>query len=250
MTATNDALPLLQPAWPAPPPVNAAVTTRSGGVSVGCHAALNLATHTGDAPDAVFENRRRLARATGVDAVQWLNQTHGTHVFQARGPVVTPPAADAVWTTERRLACAVLTADCLPVLMCDRAGTIVAAAHAGWRGLVDGILGATVAALPVPASNMMVWLGPGISGAHYEVGDDVRGAVLARYGATVVRAVFFPCAAGKWRFDLYQLSCLLLEQAGVSAVFGADYCTLSDARFYSYRRDGVTGRHASLIWLD
>jgi polyphenol oxidase len=241
---------LIRADWPAPPGVQALTTTRHGGVSRGPFASCNLAMHTGDRAGHVMENRARLRAVTGVAAMQWLHQVHGTGVVRAYRPVTrTPPRADAVWTSTRELACAVLTADCLPVLLCDRNAAVVAAAHAGWRGLVQGVLAAVVTALPVPPSELMAWLGPGISGPNYEVGDDVHGAVRARHGDAVAQAVLTLRDSGKWSFDLPLLARLLLARVGVREVHGGGFCTLTDPAFYSFRRDGETGRMASMIWL-
>lgn len=236
------------PAWPAPPQVRACTTTRSGGVSVGPYASLNLAAHVGDVPAAVTENRTRLHRALSLPAEpRWLNQVHGTAVAVAGEGC--GGEADASVATQPGAVCAVLTADCLPLLLCDRAGTVVAAVHAGWRGLLAGVIEATVARLERPASELLVWLGPAIGPAAFEVGAEVRAAFLATDGGAAEGA-FRPSPAGRWLADLYALARLRLWRLGIGAVYGGDLCTFSDsARFYSYRRDGVTGRMASLIWL-
>jgi hypothetical protein len=177
----------------------------------------------------------------------WLRQVHGTAVVDA-GHVLQAATADASFSVEQGKVCAVMTADCLPVLFCDRAGRVVAAAHAGWRGLVGGVLEATIAGMAVPAGELLAWLGPAIGPQAFEVGDEVRAAFIADdAGAT---ACFVAKAPGKWLADIYGLARRRLRRAGVTAVFGGDLCTVSDPeRFFSYRRDGVTGRQASLIWL-
>ena len=239
-------LPLLTPDWPAPPKVRALVTTRGGGVSAPPFEAFNLGSHVGDAPQAVAVNRARL-RALLPGEPCWLNQVHGLAVADAddaRGV----PEADAAVARQPGRVCAVLTADCLPVLFCDRAGSVVAAAHAGWRGLAAGVLEATVTRMAVPAQQVIAWLGPAIGPAAFEVGGEVREAFVAQDAATA--AAFVPGARGKWMADLFRLARLRLARAGVSSVHGGGVCTHADrARFYSYRRDGVTGRFASLIWL-
>lgn len=249
-------LPLLRPDWPAPAAVQAVVTTRAGGVSPAPWDSLNLGTHVGDDPARVADNRARLQAAlmaiAPCSAPQWLNQVHGTVVVEAepdaarRAALV--PAADAVTTTVPGLPCVVMTADCLPVFFCDRAGTRVAVAHAGWRGLCDGVLEATVARFAAPGE-VLSWLGPAIGPAAFEVGEEVRAAFLAQ-DAGVAHAFRPSPNAGRWLADLYALARARLAAAGVTAVSGGGLCTVSDReRFFSYRRDGQTGRMASVIWL-
>lgn len=247
----GDRLELLQPDWPAPARVRAAVSTRSGGVSQGGYASLNLAAHVGDDAAAVAENRRRLCRALGLEAApQWLEQVHGCEVVTASsdGQVRT---ADASFSREPGVPCAVLTADCLPVLFCDRAGTQVAAAHAGWRGLADGVLEATLARFDCPRADILAWMGPAIGPDAFEVGPEVRAAFLAGPGVPEAIASAFAAAGGdRWRGDLYALARARLAAAGVLAVYGGGLCTFGDAgRFYSFRREPVTGRMASVVWL-
>lgn len=236
--------------WPAPPRVRAIATTRRGGVSTGAYASFNLATHCGDRPPHVAENRARLAARHRVPSVCWLNQVHGTHVVEATVTDGEPPTADASWSRSDRFACAVLTADCLPVLMCDRAGTVVGAAHCGWRGLAGGVLEEFVRRLPVAASHLLAWLGPAIGPARYQIGADVREALLARLDRSVVDTALRPSdVPDKWQADLYAIARSQLSSLGVSDIYGGGFCTHSEGRFYSHRRDGVTGRMASLIWL-
>ncbi len=233
------------PDWPAPPGVRALTTTRAGGFSRPPYGSFNLADHVGDAADSVARNRALLRERFGVPAEPvWLSQVHGSRVVEAG----TPARADAAYSCRPQVVCAVLTADCLPVLFCDRAGTCVAAAHAGWRGLAGGVLEATVEALPAGAADLMAWLGPAIGPESFEVGDEVREAFI---GVDPVAArAFRPTSAERWYADLYLLARQRLSAAGVGEVFGGGHCTFRDeARFYSYRRDGVTGRMASLIWL-
>lgn len=248
-------LPLLVPDWPAPPNVHAAVTTRTGGVSVSPWDSLNLGMHVGDNPAAVATNRQRLHNALQIIAPcgtpQWLNQVHGVAVVEAapdaQQRAACVPDADAVMTTQAGLPCVVMTADCLPVFFCDRDGARVAVAHAGWRGLCDGVLEATLRTFPDPAA-VLVWLGPAIGPEKFEVGDEVRAAFLAQDGAAVNAFVPSP-HPGRWLADIYRLARQRLARQGVTSVYGGGLCTVSDARrFFSYRRDGQTGRMASAIW--
>lgn len=234
------------PDWPAPANVRACVTTRAGGVSLPPYDSFNLGSHVGDAPAAVAENRARL-RAQLPEAPVWLEQVHGIEIADidaAHGV----PRADAAVARRAGAVCAVLTADCLPVLLCDDAGTVVAAAHAGWRGLAGGVLEATVARMAVPPARIVAWLGPAIGPAAFEVGGEVRAAFVASDPASAAAFVAAP-DAGKWFADLYALARLRLARCGVVSVYGGGACTHADgARFYSYRRDSVTGRFASLVW--
>ena len=232
--------------WPAPPNIRARVTTRQGGVSAGPYASFNLGDHVGDDREAVLANRARLAAHLPA-APRWLNQVHGVTVINAaEGSGV--PTADAAFTRQPGVVCAVMTADCLPVLLCDTAGTVVAAAHAGWRGLHAGVIESTLAAMEVPHADVMAWLGPAIGPTAFEVGDEVRVAFMAAH-ADDERA-FQPYAPGKWLADLYALARARLQRAGVLRVTGGEHCTYRDeGRFFSYRREGVTGRMASVIWL-
>lgn len=235
------------PDWPAPIAVQARVTTRSGGVSGAGYASMNLGDHVGDDPAAVAENRRRLRARLPAEPL-WLSQVHGRAVVDAASarPGI---AADAAFARVRGTVCAVLTADCLPVLLCDDAGSVVAAVHAGWRGLAGGVLEAAVRAMAVAPVRLMAWLGPAIGPQAFEVGDEVREAFLAH--AREAAAGFAPQANGKWLADLYQLATQRLHAAGVARVFGGGFCTWHEQeRFYSYRRDKNTGRMASLIWME
>lgn len=237
------------PDWPAPAKVRSLATTRHGGVSTGAYASLNLGDHVGDDPLAVAENRRRVAAGLPGGPL-WLTQVHGTKVLDAGSTMLgeRAPEADAAFARQPGAVCAVMTADCLPVLLCDQAGTVVAAAHAGWRGLHAGVLEQTVTAMDCPGAQLLAWLGPAIGPAAFEVGDEVRSAFVAAndQAETAFRAL----RPGKWLADIYLLARMALARAGVSAVYGGDCCTVQDeARFFSYRRDGVTGRMASLIWL-
>ena len=235
------------PDWPAPRAVRALVSTRAGGVSLPPYDSLNLAGHVGDAPQAVADNRARLRGLLPAEPV-WLEQVHGCAVAATEAATGVPRADASVARTPGQV-CAVLTADCLPVLFCDRAGSAVAAAHAGRRGLAAGVQEATQARMGVPAQEVIARLGPAIGPASFEVGEEVRDAFVGRDEGAA--SAFRPGErAGKWMADLFQLARLRLARAGVAAVYGGGICTHADrARFYSYRRDGVTGRFASLVWL-
>ncbi|MHB9118192.1 MAG: peptidoglycan editing factor PgeF [Burkholderiales bacterium] len=235
------------PGWPAPARVRALVTTRRGGVSTGPYASLNLGDHVGDEAASVARNRAILRAALPAEPV-WLKQVHSVAVAEADGAEGIPEA-DASVARRAGTVCAVLTADCLPLLLCDRQGTVVGAAHAGWRGLADGVIEAAVAAMAVPAADLLAWLGPAIGPQSFEVGDEVREVFTAHHAAAA--AAFIPHGTGKWLADLYALARLRLAALGVEQVYGGGLCTYRDSeRFYSYRRDGSTGRMASLVWLE
>lgn len=240
---------MIYPQWPAPANVRAVSTTREGGASGPPYDSLNLAGHVGDAAAAVQENRRRLYRQLSLPAEPfWLEQVHGIRVVEAGGSA-PQPSADASFSRRPGAVCAVMTADCLPALFCDLDGSVVAAAHAGWRGLAGGVLEATVAALDVDPARLLAWLGPAIGPGAFEVGAEVREAFLA--GHPQAAAAFVAQPDGRWLADLYRLAGIRLRAAGVTAIHGGGFCTYSEReRFYSFRRDRVTGRMASLIWLD
>jgi YfiH family protein len=241
--------PFIVPDWPAPARVRAVSTTRLGGISLPPYDRLNLAEHVGDDPACVAANRRWLAAAVGYLAEPaWLEQVHGTNVIDA-GTVGEPVAADAAWTRAPGRPCVVMTADCLPVLLCDRAGTVVAAAHAGWRGLAGGVIAATVAEMNVPPMELLAWLGPAIGPDAFEVGAEVRVAFLTLDAGNAVCFRLSP--AGRWLADIYELARRQLRALGVSAIHGGEFCTFGQPeRFFSYRRQNPTGRMASLIWLE
>ncbi len=237
---------LIVPDWPAPARVRCLMTTRAGGVSGVPWDSLNLGDHVGDDTAHVAANRARLHEYLPAEP-GWLRQVHSTRVVElGREP---NPEADAAFTRAPGQVCAVLTADCLPLLLCDRAGTVVAAAHAGWRGLAGGVLESAVAAMQAAPGDILAWMGAAIGPQAFEVGDEVRQAFVAQHPGAA--AAFVPHAAGKWLADIYQLACIRLNHAGVHAIYGGGRCTFTEAdSFYSYRRDGVTGRMASLIWLE
>ncbi|MFA5684735.1 MAG: peptidoglycan editing factor PgeF [Lysobacteraceae bacterium] len=236
--------------WPAPPGVHAGTTLRDGpGVSLPPFERFNLGAHCGDDPAAVAANRQRLEPMLDLPAAPcWLRQVHGIEVHRFEQPSDEPPQADASVTDRRGLPLAILSADCLPALFCNRRGDEIGAAHAGWRGLVAGVLEATVRAMRSAPEDLLVWLGPAAGAQRYEIGEEVRTACLdADPQAT---GCFLPTRPGHWRMDLYALAHRRLAAAGVTAVYGGGLCTLSDPlHFFSYRRDGRGGRMASLIWL-
>jgi len=243
------------PDWPAPPTVRALSTSRGmqqGGLvgqSVQPFDAFNLGSHVGDSPAAVLANRQLLQDFSGVQTSPlWLNQVHGVVVADCQQTAYEPvPTADASVCRGVGPACVVMTADCLPVLFCDEAGTQVAAAHAGWRGLCHGVLEATLTHFSNP-TQVLAWLGPAIGPANFEVGAEVRAAFVAQNADAA--ACFVKASAGKYLADIYQLARLRLRAAGVKQIYGGDYCTVANpTQFFSYRRDGQTGRQASLIWL-
>lgn len=247
---------LLVPAWDAPAGIRAFSTFRSGGVSPAPYhgrehseGGLNLACHVGDDAACVAENRR-LLRDVLPGEPRWLNQVHGTVVLSAEDPAGLPDA-DACVARRPHDVCVVMTADCLPVLFCDVSGRVVAAAHAGWRGLADGVLENTLAAMRTAgAAEILAWLGPAIGPESFEVGDDVLQAFAGRHPEA--GPYFRPVAgrAGKYLADIYALARMILGKNAVTRVSGGGFCTVMDAaRFYSYRRDGVTGRMASCIWM-
>jgi YfiH family protein len=237
----------IAPDWPAPPGVRAASTLRPGGVSRDRYAGLNLGAHVGDDPGHVAENRRRLAAALRLPSEPvWLTQVHGCRV--ARADISGEDrVADAAYTRRAGVVCAVMAADCLPVLLCSRDGGTVAAVHAGWKGLVGGVVEAAVTAMG--SRDLLAWLGPAIGPEAFEVGGEVRAAFL-RHGAEFAIG-FREADAGKWRADLYALARLVLNRLGIAEVHGGGWCTHGNpGDFYSYRRDRVTGRMATLIWRE
>jgi YfiH family protein len=239
---------LIYPAWPAPSPVRAVSTTRLGGVSAPPYDSLNLGDHVGDDPACVAANRALIAQALNLPGEPaWLNQVHGKIVVAAE-TVTTPVTADAAYTRQSGQVCVVQTADCLPVLLCDRAGTVVAAVHCGWRGLAQSVLEATVVQMDCDPSQVLAWLGPAIGPGAFEVGDDVRAVFCALHSAHT--ACFRPSPKGRWLADIYELARLQLRSLGVSAIYGGRWCTVTESeRFFSYRRNHPTGRMASFIGL-
>jgi polyphenol oxidase len=265
-------LQVITPDWPAPPGVRSAFTLRTGGVSVAPYDSLNVGAGIGDFPEAIAENRRRVREKLGLPSEPvWLEQVHGTDVVElgstsalswtaatsAGGHGVAalgadsaaPPTGDASVARGAGYVCAIRVADCMPVLFAARDGSAVAAAHAGWRGLAGGVLEATVRRLGLPASQLIAWMGPAIGPAHFEVGDEVRGA----FTATDLDAepAFVANARGRWQCDLYALARHRLTAVGISGIYGGGWCTFAEAeRFFSYRRSGQCGRMAALIWTE
>jgi len=235
------------PEWPAPAHVRALITTRNGGVSRGPYASFNLGLHTGDDAGAVLENRAALLGLLPQEP-KWLDQQHGVAVIDADG-IGAPAPADASIARKAGTVCVITIADCVPVLLTDRDGSVVAAAHAGWRGLALGVIQNTVERMNVAPRDVLAYLGPGIGRDAFEVGADVHDAFVAQH-AEYARA-FSPLGARKWLADLHALARAVLQRAGVIHVHGGGMCTYSDpGRFYSYRRDRITGRMAALIWRE
>ena len=236
--------------WPAPPKIKALCTTRQGGVSSAPFDQLNLGDHVGDNPQTVSDNRQLLLNSLSlVKPAQWLKQVHGVEVVEAHADQQIRQA-DACYTTESGVACVIMTADCLPVLFTDTAGSKVAAAHAGWRGLVDGVLEQTLAQFDDP-SEVGVWMGPAIGPNAFEVGQEVYDRFVDDLAES--RDAFKPSPShqDRWMADIYQLARLRLNRAGVRQISGGGFCTYTDSdRFFSYRRQAQTGRMASLIWIE
>lgn len=240
------------PDWPAPANVCALTTTRTGGVSVGSYATMNLGRSRADDATARAENQRRLEAYLPGKPV-WLDQVHGVAVATLTREATTAkrPVADAAVTRERGVVCAILSADCLPVLFADPAGTAVGIAHAGWRGLAAGVLEATILALrdlDVSPVRLLAWLGPAIGPKSFEVGDEVRDAFCAADPGAAT--CFTPHRPGKWHADLYGLARQRLSRGGVTRISGGGFCTFAEsARFFSYRRERESGRMAAAVWL-
>lgn len=234
--------------WPAPDRVRAGTTTRNGGFSGKPYESFNLALHVGDDTHRVKANRDKLIRDLDLPSDPlWLTQVHGDSVIDAsRG---TGTAADACFTTATSIVCAVLTADCIPLLICNRSGTSVAAIHAGWRGLCRGIIANSIGKFSDNPDQLLAWLGPCISAAHYQVREDMRNTCIQTMGAEAASA-FAPSGNGRWFADINTLAATELKRLGLTAIYNSNRCTYAEADvFYSYRRDGDTGRMASLIWM-
>lgn len=249
--AAGSQSPWLQPQWDVPARVRALVTTRAGGVSQAPWDSFNLGLRAGEEAVTVLANRARLRTHLPAEPA-WLHQVHGTTVVDAaavatEGP---EPQADASFTVKAGVVCAVLVADCMPVLLADRAGTCVGVAHAGWRGMSGGVIESLLARLPVAPAQLSAWLGPAIGPQHFEVGEDVRTAFTQADALAASAFVPYPGRPGKWLCDLEALARRRLARAGVSRVFGGGMCTVSESRFYSYRRDRITGRMGAFLWLE
>jgi YfiH family protein len=233
--------------WPAPGHVQAGTTTRLGGKSEGVYSSFNLAQHVGDDKDIVNQNRQRLTSLLNLPSdPHWLKQVHGCLVSTDD---VILGEADATVTTQKGRVCVVMTADCLPVLITDKQGNCVASAHAGWRGLEQKIIARTVELMPARPEDLLVWLGPAIGPQVFEVGDEVRGVFVQKHKKHS-SAFIKGHRPGKWFMNVYAIARQQLAELGVMSVYGGDFCTYQDPqRFYSYRRDNITGRMASLIWM-
>lgn len=239
-------LSLMIPDWPAPSNVKALQTTRQGGISQGMYASLNLGDHVRDHPQHVAHNRQLLSGYLPSEPV-WLNQVHGVRVIDA-AVASCVESADASFTTRKQVVCVTMTADCLPVLLCDQAGTAVAAIHAGWRSLCDGVIEATINAMPAAGNQLMAWLGPAIGPEAFEVGAEVKAQFIAQDAHA--ESAFKP-HGGKWLGDLYTIARQRLQTSGITQIYGGNHCTFSEPEtFFSFRRDGDTGRMASMIWLE
>jgi len=246
MSMTNDDL--LWADWPAPEKIRALTTTRTGGVSESKFRSLNLADHVDDDISHVQENRQRLCQHLNIQQPLWLKQVHGVQVANAQ-TAKSPVEADAIVSFQTNHPCAVMTADCLPLLFCNQSATKVAAAHAGWRGLANGVIEATVDAMQESSDALMVWLGPAIGPENFEVGQDVVDAFVKQDSGA--EQAFLQTDETHYLADIYQLARQRLKKLGVEAVYGGGLCTYSDEdRFYSFRRNPVTGRMASLIWIE
>ena len=231
--------------WPAPANIHTATTLRTGGVSQGDYSSLNPADHVNDKLQHVLANRQCIKNMLALPAEPvWLQQTHSVDVV-CTDQLERSPVADASYTAKSNIVCTVLTADCLPVLLCDQQGTMIAAIHGGWRGLLNGIIENTVCKML--ATGLIAWLGPAIGAQSFEVGDDVRVAFIKK--SAQFSSAFKNHAPGKYLADIYQIARILLNNAGVQQIYGGQYCTVTDKdRFFSYRRDGQTGRMATMIW--
>ncbi len=239
---------LIIPDWPAPERVKALSTTRHGGFSLPPYAELNLATHVGDDPSTVIRNRDYLVDLAQLpESPRWLNQVHGTHVIKSQNWQLNMDA-DAIVSQQKNHLCTIMTADCLPLLLCNRQGNTVAAIHAGWRGLLAGIIEKTVAKFNDTPQDILVWLGPAIGPNQFEVSTDVYQS-FTRHSAKAVQA-FQQTDDTHYLADIYLLAKQRLSALGINAVFGGEFCTVSNhQQFFSYRRDGNTGRMASMIWI-
>jgi YfiH family protein len=250
----------ITPGWPAPSNVKAVFTTRRGGISGGPYASLNLGDHVGDDPSTVQQNRALLRRILPAEP-RWLKQVHGTVPVRVDDDCAAPFNGDAAFSRRAGNVCAVLVADCLPILLCDHGGTIVGVIHAGWRGLAGGVIERTVSEIgrigqidgrvdTKIKTQIMAWLGPAIGPHHFEVGEEVRQAFVERDKESAIAFMLHQAHRGKWFANLFLLARQRLTSAGVAEIYGGGECTFSDpARFFSYRRDGNTGRMAGLIWL-
>lgn len=242
---------IITPNWSAPAKIKAFSTTRNGGVSQAAFASLNLAHHVGDDAELVKKNRELLKTALQLPSEPfWISQVHGVNVVEIGIEKHSSPiTADASYTRQTNAVCVILTADCLPILICDRKATIVAAIHAGWRGLAAGVIEQTIKALNISGDQLLAWLGPAIGPDKYEVGEDVLEKFIAIDSQAEI--AFKSSSSNRWLANMYLLAKQRLISCGITAIYGGDYCTHSDEkRFFSYRRDKLTGRMATGIWLE
>jgi polyphenol oxidase len=242
---------LIIPNWPVPANVKALQTTRIGGVSLTPYNSLNLGSHVKDDPIHVAHNRQLLSQFVPSEPV-WLNQVHGINVVDAANTSCQPDA-DASFTTRKNVVCVTMTADCLPILVCDTAGTTVASIHAGWRSLCDGVIEATIKKLDAKPANLMAWLGPAIGPNAFEVGAEVREQFMVKDAKSELafKKHGDNQEQDKWLADIYKIATQRLNNLGVTQIYGGDHCTFTEKdQFFSFRRDGVTGRMATLIWLE
>ncbi|MGL4859866.1 MAG: purine nucleoside phosphorylase YfiH [Enterobacteriaceae bacterium] len=250
MTLSAQLAPII-PQWPAPTNVFACSTTRQGGVSLPPYDSLNLGAHVDDNPDAVAANRQRLLQwARITQPVRWLEQVHGTEVINLDQTPFTQRQGDAAYSEQPGRVCAVMTADCLPVLFCSANGDEVAAAHAGWRGLCAGVLENTLSCFRTARKHILVWLGPSIGPNHFEVGREVREQFVCQHREAAQAFIVSDAENGKYQANLYLLARQRLAAAGVEQIYGGDHCTFSEQNyFFSYRRARITGRMVTLIGL-
>ena len=245
----------ITPNWPAPANVRALQTTRNGGISLAPYESLNMGLHVNDNPMHVAHNRQLLSDFLPSEPV-WLNQVHGINAVDA-AQTDCLPAADASFSTRKNVVCVTMTADCLPILLCNQAGTAVASIHAGWRGLCDGIIDATVNKMPVNSADLIAWLGPAIGPNAFEVGAEVREQFMIKDAKSEIafKKQGENQAQDKWLADIYKIATQCLNNLGITQIYGGgqseNWCTFTDKeKFFSFRRDGATGRMATLIWLE
>jgi YfiH family protein len=245
----------LLPNWPAATKIRAYFTTRQGGFSQGPYASFNLGDHVGDEVDFVKKNRELLIQDLNLPAAPiWPNQIHGIDVIDAdnidKNTKINMPTADAMFATKPNIVCAILTADCLPIFVCDKNASCVGIIHGGWRSLAAGIIDATVKKLPVEPKDLFIWLGPAIGPEKFEVGEEVRDQFLANSREAERAFKIINTKTNKFLANIYLLATQQLNQLGIHRIFGGEYCTYTDQEnFFSYRRDKTTGRMASLIWI-
>lgn len=241
--------------WPAPSMIKTLITTRQGGYSQKPYNNFNVATHVGDNPDAVQQNRELLNKFLPSEPI-WLDQQHTNICLEVnRSSHQALSIADASLTTHENTVCAVLTADCMPLLICNKNATIVSAVHAGWKGMANGIIEKSIKKIleqtQETADQLMIWLGPAISQPSFEVGEDVRQQFIQKHPLSVEAFKPKTSTSNKYFCDLYRISHIILNQLGINQIYGDNYCTYKDEeRFYSYRREGITGRIASMIWIN